>query len=146
MTHAIDPEQSQSLIERLPHREPMRLIHRIARVDANSATCETIANAAIAQLFAHPDGVDPLIGVELLAQSAAIPLIATQDADTTMAGMLVQVRNFTTHPIAIAVNSLLKTEVAIETLAESNFVIAKGTVTYDGGTVCQGTITLAVQK
>ena len=75
MMESLNDAHSQAIIDRLPHREPMRLIQKVQKLSANETVCETIVNEQIARLFSKDGQVDCLVAIELIAQSAAIPLI-----------------------------------------------------------------------
>lgn len=123
----------------------MRLIHRIASVDQQQAACETIADQSIATLFPSNDGVDTCVGVELIAQSAAIPLLLDHEGGAPMQGMLVQIRRFESYQRSVPLGSMLVTKTNLEELAEGAFTMAHGSVFLGEQLICEGTITLAIQ-
>lgn len=147
MNEHLPKRMSQALIDSLPHQPPMRLIHTVIAVTANTATCETEVDDSIKALFlAANDQVDSCVGVELMAQSSAIPLIHQQDEGQEMQGMLVQVKTFEVLQSSVPVGSKLITKIELEDLENSSFVIAHGETFLGDTLICKGSITLAVQS
>ena len=144
---SLNDAHSQAIIDRLPHREPMRLIQKVQKLSANETVCETIVNEQIARLFSKDGQVDCLVAIELIAQSAAIPLIGKQTPDTApMAGMLIQIKNYSITQRSIPINSTLNTRVTVEVQPDSVFVMANGQVSFNNTVICEGSVTLAVQQ
>ena len=101
----------------------------------------------IARLFSKDGQVDCLVAIELIAQSAAIPLIGKQTPDTApMAGMLIQIKNYSITQRSIPINSTLSTRVTVEVQPDSVFVMANGQVSFNNTVICEGSVTLAVQQ
>jgi predicted hotdog family 3-hydroxylacyl-ACP dehydratase len=83
-----------SLADLLPHREPMVLVEEVLEVDRTVArTCSTVRTS---WPLAEPDGVQPLVLIELAAQTAGVcngwDRINTKGPDSEKMGYLVGVK------------------------------------------------------
>ncbi len=80
----------------IPHRGKMCLLDQLLRVNAEQAVART--TPAPDSLFATPDGVPALVGIEYLAQTAAAYAKAqSQPARAPAMGLLLGCRQFHSH-------------------------------------------------
>jgi len=136
----------QYLIEKLPHRGSMRLIDSVIRVDRNSAEAKTRINGLRAELFGRDSEIETYVGVELIAQAAALPLIYRSEDRKEHKGMIVQVRSFRSYPNKIDTAADLTTSCEVELMLDEKVASVKGRVMNEEAVVCEGVITLAMQK
>ena len=134
----------QALIEQLPHRGQMRLIDSVLHVDAHSAETAT-------QFDARRSGIRPLeaplsayFGVELIAQSAALPFIFAAGEGTAHQGMIVQVKSFQAYGVMPAGERSLTTRCTVERLLDGQLASVTGQVFCDNTLCCEATLTLAL--
>lgn len=138
----MSPPDLNALIQKLPHRGSMRLLDSVESVTERTATTFTEIDAARATLFCG----ESYVGVELIAQSAALPLILTSEPGKEHAGMIVQLRSFSSHFESLPLGSMLKTDCEVELLMDDKIAAVRGTVTWGGNLVCEAAITLAIQS
>ncbi len=133
-------------IERLiPHRDRMRLIHRIIETDADSAV--TLAVAGDDWPPAEGGGISPLVVIELAAQTAAVAIGAKTLADDPDArpgsGWLVGVKSARLPSAPIPVGARLETRATVRRSMDA-YTEIEGTSTVDGEVV--GTAVLQVVR
>ncbi len=108
----------------LPHRRPMLLIGEILAVD--SVTAVTLSKADRTWPMAGPDGVSPLIFVELAAQTAGVcngwERIRKQGPESDQMGWLVGVKRAEFHvdllPFDLPVTARARNTLAFEKFRE----------------------------
>lgn len=135
----------QHLIEKLPHRGKMRLIDSVARVDRGSVETSTQINQERAEFFGNGSEIESYVGVELIAQSAALPLIYRSEKCKDHEGMIVQVRSFRSYQNRIKASAGLATQCEVELMMDERVASVKGRVLRGESLVCEGVITLAMQ-
>ena len=142
MTRSLHDE----LIGKLPHRGPMLLVDSVISVDANSVETETRIDGARADLFGRDGEVESYLGIELIAQSAALPLIHDSEGQEAHAGVIVQVRSFRSMDRIVEKEPVLRTRCEVELMLDGRVASVRGAVSCGGRQICEGTLTLAVQE
>lgn len=121
MNANIIPDNDRLDVEELiPHRQEMLLIGRIIDVSAQSATAEAVVG--LHWPTARPEGIDALVLIELVAQTAGLSVgwkIKQRRSDASAAkgrGWMVGVKaaRFTVDPIAIDTRLTIETQIAFE--------------------------------
>lgn len=132
-----------SLLAKLPHEGAMLLIDSIVRVESGFVETETRIDAARAALFRFGDGLGSYLGIELIAQSAAFPLMM-DDLEKEHKGMIVQVRSFEAMGRASCALPLLRTQCEVELMLDGRVASVRGTVFEKERRLCEAVLTLAV--
>ncbi len=140
----MDRTKYDDLIGKLPHRGAMRLVDRILSVDAGTVETETRVDAARGALFGKEGAVGSYLGIELIAQSAAFPLICGESEEKEHTGMIVQVRSFEAFRAATAAFPVLRTRCAVELMLDGKVASVKGKVFEGDACLCEAVLTLAV--
>lgn len=124
----------------------MRLVDSVVSVDECSAITMTCFDAKRDWLKDGRSQLASYIGVELIAQSAALPLLYMSSEGEAHSGMIVQVKIFQSHELLLRPNPTLQTKCNIELALDGTVAIVKGEVLYDGEIYCEGTLLLSVQS
>lgn len=140
----MEPTRHDALIEKLPHRGAMLLIDSILRVDKTSVETVTTIDAERAELFGFKGDVGSYLGVELIAQSAAFPLIFESSEGKEHAGMIVQVRSFESYVVLPQPNLVLRTQCEVELVLDGKVASVKGAVFQGERCLCAAVLTLAI--
>jgi len=103
----------------LPHRDSMRLIHRVVAWQDESIAVEV--DVPTQGLFCTPDGVPAWVGVEYMAQAIAAwaGCRAWQTGAEPSIGFLLGSRRYTAHRPYFAAGSCLRVEANCELLGEN---------------------------
>lgn len=103
----------------LPHRDSMRLIHRVVAWEDASIAVEVDVPAQ--GLFCTPDGVPAWVGVEYMAQAIAAwaGCRARHAGRVPSIGFLLGTRRYTAHQPFFAAGSCLRVEANCELLGEN---------------------------
>lgn len=133
------------MIEKLPHEGKMRLIDSIVSVDRSSVVTKTRIDRTRTELFGQGSEIESYVGIELIAQAAALPLIYRSEDRKEHQGMIVQVRSFHAYPSPIDASKVLTTSCEVELLLDERVASVKGQVMNGETVVCEGVITLAMQ-
>ena len=129
------------LLAKLPHRDSMRLIDRVIDIDGMAIETLTEMDETRADFF----GSESYWGIELIAQSGALPLIAASETDQTHSGVIVQVKSFRSlAPISPEIGTLI-TRCRVELLLDGAVAVVVGTVSAGAVLICEAEITLAMQ-
>ena len=136
--------KNDELLDKLPHRGSMRLLDSVVSVDDREVETETRIDALRASLFGYDGKVESYLGIELIAQSAAMPLIFAAEEGKEHAGMIVQVRSFRSYGDAIAGYPVLRTRCEVELMLDGKVASVKGSVFHEEAKVCDAVLTLAV--
>ncbi len=139
-------DPNHALIEQLPHRGQMRLIDSVSHVDAHSAETATQWDARRAGLHSPEAPLSAYFGVELIAQSAALPLIFAASEGTAHQGMIVQVKSFRAYGTMPAGELSLTTRCSVERLLDGKLASVTGQVFCAEVLCCEATITLALRE
>ncbi len=87
-----------NLLEKaLPQKPPMRLVDRIVELNNNQAVCEAVIEKKHAFYRSEIDGIDSWIGIEMMAQTAAVFVYGHQSKDYSQdatIAFLMSVRHF----------------------------------------------------
>lgn len=111
----------------IPHRGPMRLIEGVREVDAERAV--TVAVVKASWPLARKDSVDPLVTIELVAQTAALleGWKQRREGDGGASGWLVGIKHASFARARLPVAAELTTEV-IRCYALEGYAVFDGTV------------------
>lgn len=131
------------LIQFLPHQGPMRLIDSVIRLEGMSVETSTLLDSSRAGMFGNGSGVESCLGIELLAQSAAIPMMASAESGKH-GGMIIQVQSFKSHRSLNDVETRLTTKCRVELMMDGTVALVTGEVWADDFPLCEGKILLAV--
>jgi len=103
----------------LPHRDSMRLIHRVVAWQDESIAVEVDVPAQ--GLFCTPDGVPAWVGVEYMAQAIAAwaGCRARHAGRAPSIGFLLGTRRYTAHQPFFAAGSCLRVEAQCELMGEN---------------------------
>jgi predicted hotdog family 3-hydroxylacyl-ACP dehydratase len=104
----------------IPHREGMLLVERILMISERSAAAEAVVNEGWPT--ARPQGVDALVLIELVAQTAGLSVGwkvkrgGTQGSVQQGRGWMVGIKraSFSVDPIAIGTRLVIETDIAFE--------------------------------
>ncbi|MDQ8186369.1 hypothetical protein [Pelagicoccus sp. SDUM812002] len=140
----MDRNKYHGLIEKLPHRGAMRLIDSISALDSRTVETETRVDETRTALFGRDGKVETYLGIELVAQSAAFPLIYDDSGDEEHMGMIVQVRSFESFCSPETAMPVLRTTCEVDLLLDGKVASVRGKV-FEGETcLCEAVLTLAV--
>lgn len=123
----------------------MGLIDTVVRVDARSVETRSKIDENRAKLFGVKSKVESYIGIELIAQSAAMPLIYNAKEGEGHAGVIAQVRSFRSYSPAIEDYPILTTRCEVELMLDGKVASVKGAVFFGEVPVCEAVLTLAIQ-
>lgn len=140
----MDRGKYDGLIGKLPHRGAMRWVDSILALDSRSVETETRVDTARAALFGRDGTIESYLGIELVAQSAAFPLIYDDEGDTEHAGMIVQVRSFEAFGYPVEHWPVLRTSCEVELLLDGKVASVRGRVFEAERCLCEAVLTLAV--
>ncbi len=141
----MNKNEDEDLIRRLPHVGRMRLVDSIVRIDKDSAETRTQLNPSRIELFGRENEVETYLGIELIAQSSALPLIYRTGDRKEHQGMIVQVRSFRSYSILIDASAGLTTRCTVELMLDEKVASATGQVLNGESIVCEAVITLAMK-
>ncbi|MDX2111525.1 MAG: hypothetical protein SFY80_14940 [Verrucomicrobiota bacterium] len=116
----------------LPHKPPAIWIERIVDCDGERAVCETrlpVVNEAT------NSGWPSTLGIEIMAQTAAVWLGINTQNKTGGAGMLVRCNKLTLHQMEIPGDAALQCTVTPVLSGDQPLHVFKGTITLDNGTL-----------
>lgn len=127
----------------LPHKPPMVLVDRLISNDAHSA----IVEATIKDDYPFTSGsIGAWVGLELIAQSAAVlaKLTKQASADKASLGFLLGSRSFTAYIPEFTPGQKVLVEVKLDPASEGQVMVnARGKVKdASGQVICEGTLTL----
>lgn len=113
-----------SLEQVIPHQPPMRLIDRIIHVDHEQAVCE--ASMTADHLFYDGDinGIYAWIGLELMAQTAAVFSYKKAEHQTQKIAYLMSIRQLNTTVSYFPIDSVL-------TVIATNVAFEQGIAVFD---------------
>jgi predicted hotdog family 3-hydroxylacyl-ACP dehydratase len=111
----------------VPHRAPMKLVRALVTVGEHWAETEAVVESTWPT--AAEDGVDPVVLIELIAQSVGVHTGWTRRSIEAMGGrgLLVGIRRASLEPERIAVGTVLRTRVEQVRQVE-NYVVFTGEV------------------
>jgi predicted hotdog family 3-hydroxylacyl-ACP dehydratase len=111
----------------VPHRAPMRLVRALLAVGDGWAETEAVVERSWPT--AAEDGVDPVVLIEVIAQSVGVHTGWTRRSVEPMGGrgLLVGIRRASLEPGRIAVGTMLRTRVEQVRQVE-NYVVFTGEV------------------
>lgn len=135
---------SDDLIKLLPHRGVMRLIDSVVSVDETTVETRTVINEKRAHLFGNEGNIEAYLGVELIAQSAALPILFNSP-EQAHRGVITQVQSFQAYGNVAAKNPVLSTRCTVELLLDGLIASVTGTVLHEQNVVCESVITLSIQ-
>ena len=111
----------------IPHRDRMKLINKVLDVTADTA----VTSAVVTDRWplCHESFVDPLVLIEIVAQTAAVQIRMKKGLDSDMGkGLLVGIKNADFFLDRIPLNTVLVTTVKNLSGAH-NYNVLEGTVT-----------------
>lgn len=139
------PSDFNSLIDRLPHVGAMRLIDSVSELNALSARTVTVFDERRATIRPLDEPVADYLGIELVAQSAALPLICSSREDEVHRGMIVQVKSFQSYGLQLDGVVQLETHCQVESLLDGKMAAVDGQVFSSGELCCEVKLTLALE-
>lgn len=140
----MSPSSFKTLIDKLPHRGGMLLIDAIVHIDESSVEALTNIDARRLELFGEGGKLESYVGVELMAQAAALPVIWSCKEEKDHAGVIAQVRSFQSYESKIDCKEALRTSCSIELLMDGKIGSVKGLVRSGETKICEGVLTLAM--
>jgi len=132
------------LLDRLPHSGSMRLIDTVLMIEGHTAETETMINENRVKHFGCEGRIETYIGVEMIAQTAAISLIFESDEWTDRGGVIMQVKSFCSKSTPVAGFPVLKTRSRLELLMGGRIALIKGGVTCAGNPFCEAILMLGM--
>lgn len=138
-------DEGETLLSRLPHQPPMRLINEVVAVGRGSAVCRATVGRELCQLFGDGQSMDSYAGIEIIAQAAAIAA-GGEDQGTARSGMLIQVGRFSSTLARIPCGSILTSEVSVDVGMDGSVGSVKGELHLEGSPVCSAKLTLAIDR
>ena len=130
------------LEQMLPHKSPMVLVDRLISNNSNSA----ILQATIRGDYPFTNGsIGTWVGLELMAQSAAVLAKLTKHASSDKAslGFLLGSRGFTAHVPEFTPGQKVMVEIELDPVEGQIMVNARGRVKdQNGQVICEGSLTL----
>ncbi|QWD91641.1 hypothetical protein [Polynucleobacter sp. MWH-Braz-FAM2G] len=134
---------TSALEQMLPHKPPMVLVDRLVSSDDHSAIVEAIIKDD------YPftgESIGTWIGLELMAQSAAVLAKLTKQAgsDKASLGFLLGSRSFTAHVPEFVPGQKVTVEIELDPASEGQVMVnARGRIKgVAGQVICEGTLTL----
>ena len=131
------------LEQMLPHKSPMVLVDKLLSNNSSSVVVE----ATIKDDYPFTSApIGTWVGIELMAQSAAILSKLTKQANTDKAslGFLLGSRSFTAHVSEFMPGQKVRIEIQLDPAVEGQVMVnAYGVIkTISGDLICEGSITL----
>lgn len=138
--------QLDALLERLPHKPPMRLLDKVIEASAARAICATEMDTRKAALFGDArGGIRACIGIELIAQAAAIAMASAIENGAPQRGRLAAIKSFSCDRPSFGIGERARVEVAVEERAPENpLASVSGLVSQNGIRVCEAILLLAI--
>lgn len=134
---------TSALEQMLPHRSPMVLVDRLISSDNHSAIVE--ATIKDGYPFAG-ESIGAWVGLELMAQSAAVLAKLTKQANSENAalGFLLGSRSFTAHVPEFVPGQKVTVEIELDPASEGQIMVnARGRIKdVAGQVICEGALTL----
>lgn len=140
----MDAERSLSLISRLPHKPPMRMVEEVIKAASSEAVCALIVDQAFCERWGDREGADPYFAIEFAAQTAAIAIGCEDDAIAQQSGMLVQVREFAAKIDRVTVGSKVECRAKVDVGLEGSFAMARCEVVSGSELVCEVQLSIAI--
>jgi len=138
------PEGHGDILDRLPHRAPMRLIDEIISVGGTRVTCQSTIGDD--HLLCREDGrVPAILAIELFAQSAAAMMMhraTLAGGSGKSSGILLGARLLDFEVDAFEIGDVLLTHLE-ERYTDGPIAQLAGTVERDGVVVASGAINVA---
>jgi predicted hotdog family 3-hydroxylacyl-ACP dehydratase len=140
------PTDYSGILEKLPHRGPMRLVDEILSLDGTSVVTNTRMDDKRLKFLGSDLPVGTYWGIELIAQSGALPLIATIGNGKAHAGVIVQVKSFRSFVLEIEEPAILTTRCSAELQLEGTIASIRGSVFAEDVLLCEASLMLAMQE
>jgi len=133
----------KGLIEHLPQAGRMRLVDEVCRVD--EAGVETRTRFEDRGWLLDAAGVvPPHVGIELVAQSAALLLVRRSGADRPVRGVIARLKDFRASGLSIESGAGVRTVCEVAWHREAGAVSVSGSVCHDGAEWCVASLTLSL--
>lgn len=134
---------TSTLEQMLPHKSPMVLVDRLVSSDDHSA----IVEATIKGDYPFTgETIGTWVGLELMAQSAAVLAKLTKQANSDKAalGFLLGSRSFTAHVPEFVPGQKVTVEIDLDPASEGQIMVNARSRIKDvaGQVICEGTLTL----
>lgn len=138
--------RSERMIQRLPHRPPLRMISEVLEVERCRAVCVAEVDASLCSLWGDGRNAFAYVGVELLAQTAAIAIGCVDEEAGPQSGMLVQVRRLALLRQELPLGSKVRCEVAVDLGLEGRFAVARGECFLGDEKIVEAQLSLAIER
>lgn len=142
----MNPDRSLSLILKLPHKPPMRMVQEVLNADSSGATCSLTADGSFCERWGGKDFAYPYFSIEFAAQTAAIAIGCEDDEMQQQSGMLVQVREYQAMVETVPAGSKLLCRANVDVGLGGSFAMAKCSVTCDEVIVCEVQLSIAISE
>ena len=133
-----------ALIERLPHRPPMRMIDAVVEAATGRAVCLVRVADELCRLFGDGTQANAYCAIEALAQAAAIALAFGETENAPQQGMLVQVGKFESAVESFEKGSTLRLEVNVDLGLGGTYALVNGQVFAGDRALCSAKLSIAV--
>lgn len=121
------------LITQLPHQPPMRMIHAVLEASSERSVCLARVDQDLLRLWGDGAGVASYVGIEMVAQTAAIGLGIEGEGSRPLSGALVQVSHYEAVAATIAAGEELKVEAEIDQGLDGRYAVVRGQIRCGSG-------------